>query len=121
AHVAESALVKAYFAGDVHALEVLPIDPAGTPFQRAVWALVRQIPAGETRSYRDLAARLGSSARAVGGANAANPIALAVPCHRVVAADGTLRGYAWGLERKEWLLRHERAAISAAAPAAAAG
>ncbi len=110
--VAASDRVRAFFAGDLRALEGIPVDPAGTPFQRAVWALLREIPPGETRSYKQLAARLGSSPRAVGGANGANPIALVIPCHRVVAADGSLCGYAFGEDRKRWLLRHERAADS---------
>ena len=88
--------------------------PRGTAFQLAVWAALRAIPAGSTLSYGALAARLGRPAavRAVGAANGANPIALFVPCHRVIAADGTLWGYGGGLERKRWLLAHEGAAFA---------
>ena len=85
-----------------------PLRLRGTPFQRAVWEALRAIPYGQTLSYGALAARLGSSARAVGGAVGRNPIALIVPCHRVVGADGSLTGYAGGLERKEWLLALEQ-------------
>jgi methylated-DNA-[protein]-cysteine S-methyltransferase len=104
---------RAWFAGDLAAFDGALLDPAGTPFQRAVWALVRAIPAGETRSYGALAAQLGNrgASRAVGAANGANPICIAIPCHRVVGANGALTGYAWGLDRKRWLLAHERRAI----------
>ena len=85
-----------------------PLRLAGTPFQRAVWALLREIPRGETRSYAQLAKRLGSSPRAVGGAVARNPISLMVPCHRVLGADGSLTGYAGGQDRKAALLALER-------------
>jgi AraC family transcriptional regulator of adaptative response/methylated-DNA-[protein]-cysteine methyltransferase len=87
----------------------LPIDCGGTPFQQRVWAELRLIPPGETRSYLDIARALGdpNATRAVGGANRANPLAVVIPCHRVVAADGTLGGYAWGLERKKELLAAE--------------
>jgi AraC family transcriptional regulator of adaptative response/methylated-DNA-[protein]-cysteine methyltransferase len=89
----------------------LPLDIRGTAFQRRVWEALRSIPAGETRSYRDVAADLGSPAavRAVAGACAANALAVAVPCHRVVAANGALAGYRWGVERKRELLKRERA------------
>ncbi len=101
--------VLAYFSGDRRALENLPIDVTGTPFQKTVWATLREIPMGTTISYRELARRIGNAAasRAVGGANSKNPVALVVPCHRVIAADGTLGGYAGGLWRKSWLLQHE--------------
>jgi methylated-DNA-[protein]-cysteine S-methyltransferase len=99
--------VRAYFAGHLRAFDDVPLDPPGTPFQRKVWAAVRAIPAGETRTYGDLARVLGTHPRAVGSANGANPICLAIPCHRVVGASGELRGYAFGLERKRWLLAHE--------------
>lgn len=108
--IAAADRVRGYFEGDLRALDEVPVDPGGTPFQRAVWALLRRIPAGETRTYGQLAAQLGSAPRAVGGANGANPVCLVIPCHRVVAADGTLCGYAWGEHRKRWLLRHETAA-----------
>lgn len=103
--------LAAYFAGDVAALDAVPVDGGGTPFQRRVWAALRRIPAGGTASYRDVARRIGcpDAVRAVGAANAANPVGIVVPCHRVIGADGTLHGYAGGLERKRWLLRHEGA------------
>jgi len=100
--------VRAYFAGDVRALDGIPVEPAGTPFQRRVWGALRDIPPGETRTYGELARLLGTHPRAVGSANGANPVSLAIPCHRVVGADGKLCGYAWGEERKRWLLAHER-------------
>ena len=102
--------LAAYFAGDLHALDAdfLPTTN-GTPFQREVWQALRSIPAGHTLSYGALAARIGrpKAVRAVGLANGANPIAIVVPCHRVIGADGTLTGYGGGIERKRWLLRHE--------------
>lgn len=103
--------VRAYFAGELDALDAIAIAPQGTPFQLRVWAALRRIPVGQTRSYRDMAVEIGtaSAMRAVGAANGRNPISLVVPCHRVIAADGTLHGYGGGLWRKEWLLRHERA------------
>jgi len=100
--------VRAYFAGDVHALDEIAVDPDGTPFQRRVWAALREIPPGETRTYGELALQLGTHPRAVGSANGRNPVCLAIPCHRVIASDGKLCGYAWGEERKRWLLEHER-------------
>ena len=101
--------LRAYFAGDIHALEGLDVDPAGTPFQQSVWAQLRAIPAGRTASYREIAAAIGAPAatRAVGAANGANPIGIIIPCHRVIGADGTLTGYGGGLDRKRWLLAHE--------------
>lgn len=88
----------------------LPLDLRATAFQRRVWAELQAIPAGETRTYKEIAAALGlkNSARAVGSACAANPAALIVPCHRVVRADGGLAGYRWGVERKKKLLEKER-------------
>ncbi len=100
--------VRAYFAGDVHALDEVAVDPDGTPFQQRVWAALRAIPPGETRTYGELARQLGTHPRAVGAANGRNPVCLAIPCHRVIASDGKLCGYAWGEERKRWLLQHER-------------
>lgn len=98
-----------YFDGDPRALDGLKVKTAGTSFQRSVWAALRAIPAGETRSYGQLAAAVGSpkAVRAAGLANGQNPIAVIVPCHRVIGANGTLTGYAGGLERKKWLLAHE--------------
>jgi methylated-DNA-[protein]-cysteine S-methyltransferase len=101
--------LDAYFGGDLGALDGLTVDPGGTPFQRAVWQALRGLPPGVSSTYADLARGLGrpGAARAVGGASARNPIALVIPCHRVVGANGALVGYAGGLERKRWLLRHE--------------
>lgn len=109
------AAVEAYFAGDVRALETLPVKTGGTLFQKTVWAALRAIPAGETRSYGQLAAAIGApkAVRAAGLANGQNPVALIVPCHRVIGANGTLTGYAGGLERKRWLLAHEGVATLA--------
>jgi methylated-DNA-[protein]-cysteine S-methyltransferase len=101
--------LAAYFRGDLRAIDWLEIDPRGTEFQRRVWATLRTIPAGTTWSYARLARAVGqpSAMRAVGAANGRNPIALVVPCHRVIASDGTLGGYGGGLDKKRWLLRHE--------------
>ncbi len=106
------ARARAYFAGEVDALAACPVDGGGTEFQRRVWAALREIPVGRTVSYAALAARLGMprASRAVGHANARNPIAIAVPCHRVIGGDGSLTGYAGGIARKRWLLAHEGAA-----------
>lgn len=103
--------VEAYFGGDLTALDGLPVKTNGTDFQRAIWAALRGIPAGQTRTYGQLAAAIGSpkAVRAAGLANGQNPIAVIVPCHRVIGANGTLTGYAGGLERKQWLLAHEGA------------
>jgi methylated-DNA-[protein]-cysteine S-methyltransferase len=102
--------LDAYFRGRLHDFE-LPLRMAGTPFQHQVWEGLRAIPYGETVSYAELARRIGRSgaSRAVGSANGRNPIAIVVPCHRVIAADGTLGGYGGGLDRKEWLLQLEAA------------
>jgi methylated-DNA-[protein]-cysteine S-methyltransferase len=95
----------------------LPLRPAGTPFQREVWNALRAIPFGETRTYGDVARTVGrpEAVRAVGAANARNPISIVVPCHRVVGADGSLTGYAGGIDRKRWLLAHEGAAAGVTA------
>jgi methylated-DNA-[protein]-cysteine S-methyltransferase len=97
-----------YFGGDRTAFDV-PLAAAGTPFQRAVWQGLREIPYGETASYGELARRIGrpSAVRAVGLANGRNPISVIVPCHRVIGADGTLTGYGGGIERKRLLLELE--------------
>jgi methylated-DNA-[protein]-cysteine S-methyltransferase len=98
-----------YFAGARTEFD-LPLAPLGTPFQLAVWAELTRIPYGSTVSYGEVAAALGKSqvaSRAVGLANGRNPISIIVPCHRVIGADGSLTGYGWGVERKEWFLRHE--------------
>lgn len=104
--------VEAWFGGDLTAFDAVPVKTGGTEFQRAVWKALRDIPAGETRTYGQLAAAIGSpkAVRAVGLANGANPVGVIVPCHRVIGANGTLTGYAGGLERKRWLLAHERGA-----------
>jgi O-6-methylguanine DNA methyltransferase len=101
--------LRAYFGGDLAAIDELPVDMGGTEFQQAVWAALRRIPVGRTVCYSELAARIGRprSTRAVGAANGANPVAVVVPCHRVIGRDGSLIGYGGGLERKAWLLRHE--------------
>ena len=96
-----------YFAGEKPDPGRLPLSLAGTPFQLGVWQRLLAIPYGETVSYGALACELGSGARAIGGAVGRNPVALIVPCHRVIAASGALGGYAEGLDRKRWLLRHE--------------
>ena len=109
--------VRAFFAGDMAAFDGLRVELEGTPFQRRVWDLLREIRPGQTRSYADLARRLGSHPRAVGGANGANPVAIVIPCHRVIAADGSLCGYGWGPQRKRWLLDFELSATGAAGQA----
>ncbi len=98
-----------FFAGELSAIESLPVRTGGTDFQRRVWAALRRIPAGSTMSYGQLAAGIGcpGASRAVGLANGANPVGIVVPCHRVIGANGTLTGYGGGLERKRWLLAHE--------------
>ena len=103
--------LDAYFSGDLRALAALPVDPGGSDFQRAVWNALRAVPAGETVSYGALARAIEKphAARAVGAACGANPVWLVVPCHRAIGSDGHLVGYAAGLERKGWLLAHERA------------
>jgi methylated-DNA-[protein]-cysteine S-methyltransferase len=101
---AEEALAD-YFAGRPPRLPAL--DLRGTPYQQAVWRALLKIPWAEVRTYGEVARDLGSGARAVGGANHRNPVAILVPCHRVVAGDGGLGGYGGGLERKRWLLAHE--------------
>lgn len=99
--------LDAYFAGEQPDAAVLPLAPRGTGFQQTVWQELRTIPYGETLSYGVLAARLGSSARAVGSAVGHNPISIIIPCHRVLGAKGALTGYAGGLDRKEKLLALE--------------
>ncbi|QWA09155.1 methylated-DNA--[protein]-cysteine S-methyltransferase [Sodalis ligni] len=102
-----------YFAGELEALDVLRTKTNGTELQRRVWAALRRIPTATTTTYGRLAKGLGfddpRAAIDVGAANGANPIAIIVPCHRVIAGNGDLKGYAWGLHRKRWLLEHERA------------
>ena len=106
-----------YFAGDWPQPGELPLQPGGTVFQKTVWDILRRIPRGETTTYgviaREIAAQTGKnvSAQAVGNAVGRNPISIIIPCHRVVGADGGLTGYAGGVERKLWLLRHEGADV----------
>ncbi|MEO6600473.1 MAG: methylated-DNA--[protein]-cysteine S-methyltransferase [Polyangiaceae bacterium] len=101
--------LEAYFAGELGPIDALKTATNGTDFQREVWRALRRIPTGSTLSYGALAAKIGrpSAVRAVGLANGANPIAIVVPCHRVIGANATLTGYGGGLERKRWLLTHE--------------
>ncbi len=105
--------LREYFARERRQFD-LPLDPAGTEFQRRVWQMVAAIPYGETVSYGSIAARLGAAqkARAVGAAVGANPIPIIIPCHRVIGADGALTGYGGGLRTKIWLLRHEGALLA---------
>lgn len=108
--------LRAYFAGDLREFD-LPVASRGTAFQRRIWSELEKIPYGVTSSYGEIAGRLGlpmGASRAVGTANGANPIAIVVPCHRVIGATGKLIGYAGGLERKKYLLNHESARIGQA-------
>ncbi len=100
-----------YFAGELTAIDTVPVRTNGTPFQKQVWAALRKIPPGTTSTYGALAHCIGKprAIRAVGAANGANPVGIVVPCHRVIGADGSLTGYGGGVERKAWLLRHEGA------------
>jgi methylated-DNA-[protein]-cysteine S-methyltransferase len=108
--------IEAYFSGELSALDPLRTETGGTSFQRQVWAALRAIPVGATTSYGQLAATIGrpKAVRAVGLANGSNPIALVVPCHRVIGADASLTGYGGGIERKRWLLEHEGVHLPAA-------
>jgi len=105
--------LRSYLAGTLDAIEGIPVETAGTKFQRRVWRELRRIPAGATLSYRELAGRIGrpDAVRAVGLANGANPVGVVVPCHRVIGSDGGLTGYGGGLERKRWLLEHEGVSV----------
>lgn len=107
-----SSRIRHYFDGDRAALDACPVDPGGTEFQKKVWATLPTIGWGQTLSYGELATRIKKpeASRAVGAANGQNPIALVLPCHRVIGADGSLTGYAGGLKRKQWLLAHEAGA-----------
>ena len=101
--------MQAYFGGEFQAVDDIPVETGGTPFQQSVWQALRTIPAGHTATYGQQAARIGKPAatRAVGRTNGLNPIAIILPCHRVIGASGALTGYAGGLQRKAWLLAHE--------------
>ena len=103
-----------YFAGQRRDFSDLALATSGSPFQQSVWAALRKIPVGTTLSYRGLGDRIGygRATRAVGTANGANPVAIVVPCHRVIRSDGRLGGYGGGLSRKEWLLAHEGAILA---------
>ena len=107
------ARLRRYLAGELDALDDITVDLGGTAFQARVWAALRKIPVGATWSYAQLARKIGnpSAVRAVGAANGQNPVSLVVPCHRVIASDGTLCGYGGGIERKRWLLAHEKALL----------
>lgn len=104
-----SSRMRAYLDGDHCSIEAIPVSTGGTAFQQQVWAALRTIPPGSVRTYGELAAQIGnrSACRAVGLTNSLNPVAIIIPCHRVVGANATLTGYAGGLERKGWLLEHE--------------
>jgi len=104
-----AAALRRYFDGDLAAIDAIPVELNGTSFQKDVWSALRRIPVGTTISYAALATRIGQRAavRAVGAANGANPVAIVVPCHRVIGSDGSLTGYGGGLDRKRWLLAHE--------------
>ena len=111
---AACAQLAAYFTSALTTFD-LPLCPTGTVFQRHVWDTLRRIPFGESTTYGELARRIGAphAARAVGAANGRNPLPIIVPCHRVIGADGALTGFGGGLERKHWLLEHERAVLRA--------
>ena len=100
--------VEAYFQGRLKVFD-LPLDLAGTTFQKAVWQALLDVPFGQTASYQRIAEAVGrpKAMRAVGAANGKNPVSLIVPCHRIIGKNGSLTGYGGGLWRKEWLLRHE--------------
>lgn len=105
--------LDAYLNGRLNVF-TLPLAPAGTPFQRSVWQVLETIPYGTTWSYKEVAVRIGNpkATRAVGMANNRNPIAIVIPCHRVIGADGSLVGYGNGLERKAWLLALEKMGVA---------
>jgi methylated-DNA-[protein]-cysteine S-methyltransferase len=102
--------LNSYFGGNLHAIDSLSVQAAGTSFQQEVWWALREIPCGTTISYAQLAKQIGrpKAVRAVGLANGSNPVPIVVPCHRVIGSDGSLTGYGGGMERKRWLLEHEK-------------
>jgi methylated-DNA-[protein]-cysteine S-methyltransferase len=102
--------LRSYFDGNLAALDDVQVELNGTPFQRRVWERLRTVHAGATASYSEIARAIGvpAAVRAVGAANGANPVAIIVPCHRIIGANGSLTGYGGGLARKKWLLRHEQ-------------
>jgi methylated-DNA-[protein]-cysteine S-methyltransferase len=106
-------ILARYFEGDLKSLDEIDVELHGTSFQQRVWNALRTVREGTTLSYAKLAERVGSAAavRAVGAANGANPVAVVLPCHRIIGSDGSLTGYGGGLDRKRWLLRHEGVAM----------
>lgn len=110
-HIASA--IRAYLDGKLDAIDDIPVDPGGTAFQQEVWRALRNIPPGMTLSYGELATRLGrpNAPRAIGSANALNPVSIVIPCHRLVGSNGALTGYGGGLTRKQWLLDHERRSL----------
>lgn len=104
--------IDRYFAGELKAIDALPVKTGGTTFQCEVWRALRKIRCGTTVSYAQLAERIGrpTAVRAVGLANGSNPVGVVIPCHRVIGSDGSLTGYGGGIERKRWLLEHEQRA-----------
>lgn len=103
-------IIGNYFKGDIKGIDTLTVASFGTAFQKKVWQALRNIPTGSTCSYSDIAKQIGKplASRAVGMANHCNPIAIIVPCHRVIGKNNKLTGYAGGLDKKQWLLDHER-------------
>lgn len=110
--------MRAYFAGSVTALDGVEVEMNGTDFQKRVWAELRRVKPGTTTSYAAIATSIGRAAavRAVGAANGANPVAVIVPCHRIIGTNGSLTGYGGGLERKRWLLAHEGVLLPGSEP-----
>jgi methylated-DNA-[protein]-cysteine S-methyltransferase len=108
-------VITRYFAGNIEAIDEISVQTAGTPFQRSVWNQLRKIPGGVVLTYGKVAEQIArpKAVRAVGLANGANPIGIVVPCHRVIGSNGSLTGYGGGLERKQWLLEHERKHVKA--------
>ncbi len=102
-------VLNRYFDGDLDSLDEVDVELHGTAFQQRVWMALRSVKAGSTLSYAELAGRVGAPAavRAVGAANGANPVAVVLPCHRIIGSNGSLTGYGGGLDRKRWLLDHE--------------
>lgn len=106
--------LDSYFAGEKPKMDCIPMHPSGSPFRQNVWKLLLEIPYGQIVTYKDLAQKIAAiqnrphmSSQAVGGAVAHNPISILIPCHRVIGSNGSLTGYAGGLEKKKWLLTHE--------------
>jgi methylated-DNA-[protein]-cysteine S-methyltransferase len=106
-------VLERYFRGDLGSLDEIEVELHGTPFQQRVWNALRTVREGTTLSYAKLADRVGapSAVRAVGAANGANPVAVVLPCHRIIGSDGSLTGYGGGLDRKRWLLAHEGVSV----------